>query len=799
MSSDGPAADGEVEDYQVAVTWFGPPEALNTNAGSDSTADSSPQVTTDGAGNWVAVWISADTLGGTIGTDADIFVSRSADAGGTWTAPAPLNTNAGSDSGKDDCAQVTTDALGNWVAVWHSRDSLGGTIGTDSDILVSRSADAGVTWTAPAPLNANAGSDSGWDGWDLHPQVTTDGVGNWVAVWESNTTLGGTIGADNDILVSRSTNAGGTWTAPAPLNTNAASDSGPDWYPQVTTDGAGNWVAGWYSHDSLGRTIGTDDDILVSRSADAGGTWTDPAPLNTNAGSDSGNDRYLQVTTDGAGNWVAVWFSTDSLSGTIGTDNDILFATAFDDRVHIYGTAGDDVIEFDTDGTTHTIKVGATTYVVDHSTDVHIYGQGGHDSIRLYLSAGNEKTYLDMGTVYVDGRPSYEVQADSVETIRVYAGGGNDEAYLTGSDGDDAFYGYQFRSYLHGTGFFNYAWGFDYVEASATSGGATSLDQAWLFDSPGDDTFRADPTAARMDRGTTGTDDAVAIGFDVTRAYASGGADHDEAYLTGSAGDDRFASYETYSYLKDAAGTAFCNVLRQFDYVEASAAGQTTVDRAYLYDSRGGDVFHGDEGNSQMDRGKTGTDDVKALGFEVVKAHSSGGIDEAYLAGSSADDRFFSYLTYSYMQGGTGFYSFAIGFDYVQADVGGTGADFDRGYLYDSSRNDLFTGHTTYGEMISVGRWVKANDFDIGWAVSGAGYHDTATMWSGTLWRLAGDWENVIPHSPPGGAGLPGVDLDFARWLAALEHAKTTSNGDGESGEVNLAGLDYLFKLLGSR
>jgi len=34
-----------------------------------------------------------------------------------------------------------------------------------------------------------------------------------------------------------------------------------------------------------------------------------------------------QVTTDGAGRWVAVWNSTDSVGGTIGTDRDILFAT----------------------------------------------------------------------------------------------------------------------------------------------------------------------------------------------------------------------------------------------------------------------------------------------------------------------------------------------------------------------------------------------------------------------------------------------------------------------------------------
>ena len=118
-------------------------------------------MTTDGQGTWVAVWHSLGSLGGTIGADGDILVARSTNAGATWTAPVALNTNAGSDAGVDLYSQLTTDGLGAWVAVWQSRDSLGGTIGTDSDILVAHSADDGATWTAPAALNTNATSDVG--------------------------------------------------------------------------------------------------------------------------------------------------------------------------------------------------------------------------------------------------------------------------------------------------------------------------------------------------------------------------------------------------------------------------------------------------------------------------------------------------------------------------------------------------------------------------------------------------------------------------------------------------------------
>jgi hypothetical protein len=64
-------------------------------------------------------------------------MAHSTDDGASWTAPAALNTNATDDSGDDSRPQITIDGGGSWVVVWDSADSLGGTIGTDSDILVA--------------------------------------------------------------------------------------------------------------------------------------------------------------------------------------------------------------------------------------------------------------------------------------------------------------------------------------------------------------------------------------------------------------------------------------------------------------------------------------------------------------------------------------------------------------------------------------------------------------------------------------------------------------------------------------
>jgi len=303
---------------------------LNTNAGSDSQNDVLPVVETDGQGIWVAAWKTYDSLGGTIGTEGDILVARSTDDGLTWSTPAPLNTNAATDVGNDLRPQLVTDMQGVWIAVWYSYDPLDGTIGNDGDIFVSRSTDDGVTWTGPVALNTNAAGD---EGNDFRPELATDGQGAWVAIWRSIDSLGDTIGTDSDIIVARSTDDGATWTAPAAVNTNASSDTGHDSWPVVTTDGQGIWIALWHSNDSLGDTIGADTDIFLARSVDDGASWTEVAPLNTNAAADSGSDLGPQLTTDGQGIWLAAWSSEDSFGNTIGTDADILLAYSDDDGI----------------------------------------------------------------------------------------------------------------------------------------------------------------------------------------------------------------------------------------------------------------------------------------------------------------------------------------------------------------------------------------------------------------------------------------------------------------------------------
>ncbi len=360
------------------------PSPLNTNANTDSGIDSNPRIATDRLGHWVVVWHSSDTLGGTIGGEFNILVSRSSNNGANWSPPAALNSNSTVRPYRDVSAHIAADGVGHWIAVWMSNDPLG-TTGIDFDIFFARSIDNGEHWSPAAPLNANAGANGVVD--EGEPFVAMNSQGIAVAAWSSKDTLGSTIGTDLDILVARSLDGGLNWSVPIPLNTNASFDairdsspslalddqghcaavwssrarpgfpdngnsyiltarsldnganwsfpavlnanasgiSGTELSPRIITDGRGRWVVAW-TNDLIFVTANSDADLLIVESDDDGANWTFPGVLNTNAGQDDGGDNFVDLATDDAGNWVAVWSSNDSLGGTIGIDPDCLSA-----------------------------------------------------------------------------------------------------------------------------------------------------------------------------------------------------------------------------------------------------------------------------------------------------------------------------------------------------------------------------------------------------------------------------------------------------------------------------------------
>lgn len=304
--------------------------------------DFHPFVVTDGADHWVAAWYTHDNHGGTIGDDTDILVSVSTNGGASWTSSVPLNSDATTDDVGDSTPSIATDAGGLWVAVWSKAITEAG----DYDLYASRSTDNGHTWSPLTLLHPSMASDTGYDG---SPSIATDRLGHWVVVWTSEDPLGGTIQEDNDILVSTSTN-GIAWTAPAPLNSDAADSNGlDDNRPRIVFDGTSRWVTVWYY-----GVYEIDYDIKVSHSDDHGVTWSPAEYLNDNALTDTGRDLYPVPATDGSGNWVVVWQSQEPLTPMVGTDYDILYSYSTDNAatwgpVGLLNAYGDNYLEFSYD------------------------------------------------------------------------------------------------------------------------------------------------------------------------------------------------------------------------------------------------------------------------------------------------------------------------------------------------------------------------------------------------------------------------------------------------------------------
>jgi len=372
------ADDGETWSEPVRLDPFatGPPEIED---------DFHPHVYTDRAGVWIATWYSHDNHGGTIGDDTDILFSRSTDKGVTWTPSLPLNSDAASDQTLYDYASdaepdLACDGTGHWVAIWSKRLTMSG----DSDLYIAHSTDNGATWSELALFDPNMATDTGND-WG--PRVATDGAGHWVIVWSADRALGGTLGTDTDVLFSLSTD-GFVWTPPAALNTDAATDTVDDNTPRIVTDGTGRWVVVWYR----GIYNVVDYDIMMSYSDDAGATWSPPAYVNTNALTDTERDQRPTLATDGQGEWVVVWYSRNSLGFPIGTDDNVHFARSRDGAMSwsppaILNSSAFDPQDINYDWNPEIVAAGHGRWITVWYSQFNLGGTIGNDWDLLFATA----------------------------------------------------------------------------------------------------------------------------------------------------------------------------------------------------------------------------------------------------------------------------------------------------------------------------------------------------------------------------------------------------------------------------
>lgn len=253
------------------------------------------------------------------------FFSRSTDGGQTWSNP--------QSSILGYLCAIESAGKGDWLAL-HRNSSWS----WDDELSLARSDDDGSTWTAINFIDLDLVDYASRE--FVNHDLSTDGQGNWVAVWVSNNVFSENSHDRNSVLVSYSNDDGLTWSTPELISVVIMSESDyadqyPEHYrPKVENDGKGNWVIAWEATDYW--WAGKDLDIYVSHSSDTGHHWSTPQPLYFDHTYEAYADAEMRLVTDHYGNWSIIWVraKNEYYSQNKYKQDNVFIARSFDQGIH---------------------------------------------------------------------------------------------------------------------------------------------------------------------------------------------------------------------------------------------------------------------------------------------------------------------------------------------------------------------------------------------------------------------------------------------------------------------------------
>jgi hypothetical protein len=241
-------------------------------------SQSSPSVAASAAGNFIVVWDSVGQDGAGFG----VFGQRYAAAGAPLGQEFRVNTYT---TAGQRAPVVAADAAGNFVVVWTSYFQDGAFYG----IFGQRYASSGAPVGPEFRVNTYTTNDQ------LFPAVASDGAGDFVIVWYSNTQDGSSTGVFGQRYAFSGVPAGPEFR----VNTFT---TGFQRFPSVAADASGDFVVSWEAVNQDGSTFGVFGQRYVAAGAPLGAEFR----VNTYT---TNLQIAPSVAADSAGDFVVVWTS----------------------------------------------------------------------------------------------------------------------------------------------------------------------------------------------------------------------------------------------------------------------------------------------------------------------------------------------------------------------------------------------------------------------------------------------------------------------------------------------------------
>ncbi|MCV0391990.1 MAG: glycoside hydrolase [Nitrosopumilus sp.] len=279
---------------------FSTPKNISNNSGASTT----PFAIVDGANIFIA-W----TYRYQDDSHSEIYFSKSTDGGNTFSTPQKISN----DSSFSSLPFLTIDGK-NIFVTWFDITYSNNRSYKNMEVSFSKSIDGGDTFSEPKNISNNEGFSS-------FPSIASDGTNLFVA-WQDNTSLSNT-----DILVSKSTDGGATFSTP--LNISNSDDGSVG--AHVATDGTNIFVTWFEFHNGSG-------DVFFAKSTDGGATFSTPQNISNNKENSvtpfmitNGTTIYITWTdSTSKDSWIVLSNSTDG-GATFSTTQKISNDNGFSD------------------------------------------------------------------------------------------------------------------------------------------------------------------------------------------------------------------------------------------------------------------------------------------------------------------------------------------------------------------------------------------------------------------------------------------------------------------------------------